>query len=224
MGQAVPQDDLPGSLVPSSDMPQGMSNEDKNKYKNYPISTFAANAVNKLTFGLPEYLNQKFTPEQYAEGQRYQEANPLAANLGSAVGEGAAYAVPTVGGIYKGGQLGAKGAEALIKKFGPDFGQLGRLYGKVQGGITGGSLGGQAGAALPGIVKGEPGEAVAGASVIDQIANKVPFINHLGPITQGIVPAGAAGAAAMSQQLQNLFKTMMQYEAAQKVINQGPQQ
>lgn len=197
---------------------------DNSRYKDAGISTFAANAVNALTFGLPDYLNKTFTPETYAEGQRYQAANPLAANLGTATGEAAGYVVPAGYGAVKGAQLGARGAAALAQRFAPELGNfanLGKLYGKVQGGLTGATMGAQAGAALPGVVKGNPGEAVGAATVVDEFANKMPAINHLGGITGGIVPGIAAGAAGMSQELQNRIKMMMQYEAAKKAIGQG---
>lgn len=199
---------------------------DNSQYKDAGISTFAANAVNALTFGLPEYLNKTLTPATYAEGQKYQEANPLAANLGTATGEVAGFAIPAVGGAVKGAQLGVRGAEALAAKygpalaakFGPQVANIARGYGGLQGSITGATMGAQAGAALPGVVQGDPGQAVAAPSLINQYANKIPMINHLGALTGNIVPAAAAGAATATQSLRDKMRAL----AASKVI--GPQQ
>jgi hypothetical protein len=204
MGQAVPESDLPGSEVPMADMPDAV---DKKKYGNAPASTFAANAVNALTFGLPEYLNKTFTPENYAELQQYQMANPMAANMGTATGEVAGFAVPAGYGAVKGAQLGLRGAEALLAKYGPNLGELARLYGKSQAGLTGGAMGAQAGSAVPGIVSGDPGSAVAGPELINQYASKIPMINHLGALTGNIVPAVAGVAATGTQALKNQLMT-----------------
>lgn len=231
MGQAVPEDDLPGSVVPEDDLPGGKKTTsvgpvapDNSQYKDAGISTFAANAVNALTFGLPEYLNKTLTPATYAEGQKYQEANPLAANLGTGTGEVAGFAIPAVGGAIKGAQLGLRGAEALaakygpamVAKFGPTVNNLLRGYGASQGAITGATMGAQAGSALPGIVQGNPGQAVAAPTLINQYANKIPMINHLGALTGNIVPAAAAGAASATQSL----KDKMRLEAAKRVLGQ----
>ena len=67
MSKAVPDNDLPDSLVPEDDLPDGKKKltpvaPDNSQYKDAGISTFAANAVNALTFGLPEYLNKTLTP------------------------------------------------------------------------------------------------------------------------------------------------------------------
>ena len=200
MGQAVPESDLPGSEVPQADMPDAV---DKKKYGNAPASTFAANTVNALTFGLPEYLSKTFTPESYAEIQQYQMANPMAANMGTATGEVAGFAVPAGYGAVKGAQLGLRGAEALLAKYGPNLGELARLYGKSQAGLTGGAMGAQVGSAVPGVVSGDPGSAVAGPELINQYASKIPMINHLGALTGNIVPAIAGVAATGTQALKN---------------------
>lgn len=196
MGQPVPESDLPGSEVPAADLPNA---KDLSKYENSPISTFAANAVNALTFGLPEYLNKKFTPETYAEGQKYQEANPMAANLGSTVGEAAGYAIPGAYGAVKGAQMGARGAGALMSRYAPNLGtnfqQLGRLYGGAQGATAGGTMGAQVGAAVPGVVSGNPAQAVAAPELVNQATNQVPFFSQLSGVTGHAVPA-AAGALA----------------------------
>lgn len=236
MSKAVPDSDLPDSQVPEDDLPDSKKKltavaPDNTQYQNAPISTFAANAVNALTFGLPEYLNKTFTPEQYAEGQKYQQANPLAANLGTATGEVAGYAIPSGIGAVKGAQLGVRGAEAAMKRFGPQlaemagpameqFANLGRLYGKGQGAVAGATMGAQAGAALPGIAQGSPGQAVAAPELINQFANKIPGLSHLNTVTGNIVPAVAGGAASVSQSFQNNIKDMMKYIAAKKVLGQ----
>jgi len=187
--------------------PQATSTEavDNSKYQNAPASTFAANAINSLTFGLPDYLNKTFTPQTYAEGQRYQEANPLAANLGTASGEVAGYAVPGVYGAVKGGQLGVKAVNALSKKLAPELSAnetlaaISRLYGRAVGATTGGTMGAQTGAALPGVVQGDPGKAVAASELVNQYASQIPGVSPLGGLTGHIVPAIAGGAASLSQ-------------------------
>jgi hypothetical protein len=175
---------------------KGPAVPDNSKYKDHPVSTFAANAINALTFGLPEYLNKTITPATWAEGQKYQEANPMAANLGTATGDVAGVAIPAVGGAVKGAQLGVKGVNKLMEKFGQNLPELAKLYGKSQAGITGATMGAQAGSALPGIVQGDVGKAVAVPAVINEYANKIPYINHLGPLTGPIVPAAAGMAAS----------------------------
>lgn len=197
-----------------------------NSQYNAPVSTFLANAINSATFGLPDYLNKTFTPETYAEGQRYQAANPMAANLGTATGEVAGYALPAGYGAVKGAQLGLRGAEALAGRFAPNLANLGKLadyaklYGKSQAALTGATMGAQAGAALPGVLQGDPGRAVAAPELINQYANKLPAINHLGPVAGNIVPAVAGGAASIAQNMKDRMRMIMQYEAAKKVLGQ----
>ena len=218
MGQPVPESDLPGSEVPVSDLPD---QQDQSKYQGHPISTFAANAVNALTFGLPDYLNKKFTPETYAEGQKYQVANPMAANLGSTVGEAAGYAIPGGYGAIKGAQLGARGTGALLSKYAPDLSegakQLFRLYGGAQGATAGGTMGAQIGAAVPGVVSGNPGQAVAAPELVNQATSQVPFFSQLSgitghavPLTAGVLASGVNRAATSTTDINNQYQEHVQ--------------
>lgn len=174
---------------------------DIKKYQDYPISTFAANAVNALTFGLPDYLNKTFTPEDYSNAQLYNQANPMAANLGSTVGEAAGYAIPGAYGAVKGAQMGARGAGALLSRYAPDLSagakQIGRIYGGAQGATAGGTMGAQTGAAVPGVIAGNPAQAVAAPELVNQATSQVPFFSQLSGITGHAVPAVAGAAASM---------------------------
>jgi hypothetical protein len=200
--------------------------EDNSKYQNAGISTFLANAVNSATFGLPDFLNKTFTPDTYAETQKYNAANPMAATAGDIAG----YVVPTGAGAIKGAQAGAKiapmvakGAENLVGKIAPtaagSYPTLGPIVNEAsrwltqKAGVTGGGiLGAQTGAALPGVVHGNPGEAVAGAEAI----NNTPYVPNIPGPAQHAVPAVAAGAANMTQDA--YIKMRMQYEAAMKAL------
>jgi hypothetical protein len=194
MGRAVPENDLPGSVVPEDDLPGAVDNSKYGGALN-AAGTFAANAINSLTLGLPDYLNKTFTPETYAETEKYKAANPIAATGGEIAG----YAIPTVAGAVKGAKLGVQAADALARRFAPALPDLGRWYGRSQGALTGGTMGAQTAAAVPGIVQGEPGKAVAGPSMINQAAGSIPMIHHLNPVMGNVVPA-AAGAAASAVQ------------------------
>ena len=228
MGQLVPDSDLPDKTVPTSDLPSSQAqtpNQDKYGGTLNAAGTFAANAVNSLTFGLPEYLNKTFTPESYAEGQKYQAANPVASNLGTATGEAAGFVIPAGYGAVKGAQLGVRGAEALAARYAPNLGKyadLANLYGKSQGAITGATMGAQVGSALPGVVKGNPAEAVAAPTIVNEYANKFPMINHLGGVTGNIVPATAGAAAIASQEIQkninDKINNMVRYMALKKIM------
>jgi len=189
----------------------------ENKYESHPISTFLANAVNSATFGLPDYLNKKFTPETYAEGQKYQQANPVAATAGDVAG----YVVPTGVGAIKGAQLGAKVATGLAERFAPKIPELAKLYGQSQGAITGATMGAQTVAAAPGVMQGDPGRAVAGPTIVNQYANSIPMINHLGGATGLAVPAVAGYAAEQVRVQQERAKQQRQAQA-QAVLAQPP--
>ena len=200
--------------------------EDNSKYQNAGVSTFLANAVNSATFGLPDYLNKTFTPETYAETQKYANANPMAATAGDVAG----YLVPTGAGAIKGAQLGAKaapmiarGAENLVGKIaptaagsyptiGPMVNEASRWLAQKAGMSTGGIVGAQTAAALPGVVQGNPAQAVTGAEAI----NNIPYVPSLPGPAQHAVPAMAAGAAGMTQDA--YMKIKMQYEAAKRVL------
>ena len=232
MGIAVPESDLPGSEVPENDLP---GNLDKRKYEDHPISSFAANAVNAISFGLPDYLNKKFTPETYAEGQQYDQANPLATNLGTVTGDVAGFAIPAIGGAVKGAQMGARYAPAigsLAEKLGakmfpgaanqfstisPAFNEASKFIKQGVGAGIGGILGTQAGASLPGIIQGDPTKAVLGAEAV----NNIPYVPSIPGPAQHAIPAIAAGAANLSQSIQEKIKSMIQYEAAKKALGQG---
>ena len=131
----------------------------------------------------------------------YQEANPMAANLGTATGDVAGYALPAGYGVVKGAQLGAKGAGMLANRLAPElannstFAGLAKLYGRATGAATGGTIGAQTGAAAPGVITGDPGRAVAGAEIVNQYANQIPGVNPLGGATGLVVPAVAGYAA-----------------------------
>jgi hypothetical protein len=233
MGQAVPEDDLPGAVsnkaVPANDLPGAVDNS---KYQDHPISTFAAQAINSLTFGLPDYLNKTFTPDTYAETQKYVNANPLAANTGDIAGTVAGYAIPVGAGIRAGANIGARGAEMAVKKFAPEiatgqYAPLAKLYGRFTGATTGGTMGAQTAAALPGLVQGNPGQAVASAEMVNQYANQIPGASPLGGVTGHIIPGiiGVGGEAynATKQAIaeknkQDRIKMQMQYEAAKRVL------
>lgn len=211
MGQAVPESDLPGAEVPASDLPGGV---DEKKYGGAmnAAGTFLANAINSATLGLPDYLNKTFTPSLYAEGEKYKEANPIAATAGDVAG----YVVPTGAGAVKGAQLGSKIATRAAERFAPAIPDLAKFYGKTQGGITGATMGAQTAAAIPGIIQGDPAMAVAAPEAVNQFANQAPMINHLGGLTGHIVPGLAGGAAALTQDA--YLKMKMQYEAAKRVL------
>jgi len=190
--------------------------EDNSKYQDAGVSTFLANAINSATFGLPDYLNKTFSPETYAETQKYVNANPVAATAGDVAG----YVIPTGAGAIKGAQLGGRVAGGLIERFAPNIPDLARLYGKTQGGITGATMGAQTAAAIPGVMQGNPGMAVAAPEVVNQYAGMAPMINHLQGLTGHIVPAVAGAAASVSQSMQERMRMLMQYEAAKKVLGQ----
>jgi len=193
---------------------------DMKKYQDHPISTFAANAVNALTFGLPDYLNKTFTPEDYSNAQFYNQANPMAANLGSTVGEAAGYAVPGAYGAVKGAQLGARGAGALLSRYAPDLSagiqQLGKLYGGIQGAATGGTMGAQAGAAVPGVIAGNPAQAVAAPELVNQVSKQMPFLSPLNGVTGHVVPAAAGAAASMVNSTNKQYSDMVRQNQAQQ--------
>lgn len=204
--------------------------EDLSKYKDSGISTFLASAINSATFGLPEYLNKKFTPATYAEGEKYREANPMAATAG----EYAGYVIPTGAGAIKGAQLGAKllpaatrGAEKLMTKsvpgavgnyptIGPAARELLNFVTQKAGATAGGIVGAQTAASIPGIVAGNPAQAVTGAEVI----NNLPYVPSLPGPAQHAVPFIAGEAARKSQELQERIKEMIKYEAAKRAMGQ----
>lgn len=190
--------------------------EDNSKYQNAGVSTFLANAVNSATFGLPDYLNKTFSPETYAETQKYVNANPMAATAGDIAG----YAIPTGAGAVKGAQLGGRVATGLAERFAPNIPALAKFYGQSQGGITGATMGAQAVSALPGVIQGNPGQAVAAPEVVNQYANMAPMINHLGGLTGHVVPAMAGVAATATQSMQDRIRDMMKYVAAKRVLGQ----
>jgi hypothetical protein len=212
---------------------------DNSKYENSGISTFLANAINSATFGLPDYLNKTFTPDSYAEGQRYNNANPLAANTGDIAGTVAGYAVPIGAGIKTGAKIGSMATDSILKRFAPEiaagnFAPLARLYGKLTGAATGGQMGAQVAGAAPGIIEGNPGKAVAGAELVGQYGNMIPGVSPLGGITSHIVPgvAGVTAEAMKSAQeaiaiknKKDLLRMQMQTEAAKRIIpfQSGPQ-
>lgn len=212
MGQAVPVEDLPGTAVPTSDLPGAVDNS---QYAGHPISTFLANAINSATFGLPDYLNRKFTPEQYAEAQRYIQANPVAATAGDIAG----YAVPTGAGVIKGAQLGARGASMLASRVAPELAAnpvasaLTRLYGQATGAATGGTMGAQMGAAAPGLLEGNPAKAVAGAELVNQYSKQIPGVSPLGGVTGHIIPS-VVGIAAENRRIE--------IERARAILAQPP--
>lgn len=241
MGVAVPEDDLPGAVssnaVPANDLPGGITQPqkpaDNKKYEGYPISTFAAQAINALTFGLPDYLNKTFSPETYAEGQKYVNANPLAANAGEITGNVAGVAIPTGAGIVKGTQLGGKVAQAALKKFAPDLAQsqfapLARLYGNAVGASTGGTMGAQIGAGVSEAARQDnPAAGIAPAEMVNQYANQIPGVSPLGGVTGHVVPLGFAALGEAQDMIreknrQDRIKMQMQYEAAKRVL--GAQQ
>lgn len=170
---------------------------DNSKYKDNPVSTFAANAINSLTFGLPDYLNKTFTPETYAETQKYNEANPMAATAGDVAG----YVVPTGAGAIKGAQLGARVAPKIAQGLEHLLGSattspkiindISKYVATKFGQGTGGILGAQTGAALPGVVQGDAAKAAAGAEAI----NNLPYVPSLPGPAQHAVPALAVEAA-----------------------------
>lgn len=223
MGRAVPENDLPGVEVPASDLPGAV---DTSKYGGAfnAAGTFLANAINSATFGIPDYLNKKFTPETYAEGEKYKAANPIAATAGDVAG----YAVPVGAGIIKGGQLGAKATGSLLERFAPeiargDFSALAKLYGRATGASTGGTMGAQAAAGMPEMFKNNPAGAVAASEMVNQYANQIPGISPLGGVTGHVVPAGyaawgAAQDAVREKNRQDLLKMQMQNEAARRVL------
>jgi hypothetical protein len=115
MSKEVSADDLPDNIVPDDDLPDNLgvatpAPVNNDKYKDHGLSTYAANVVNSATFGLPDYLNKTYTPDTYAEGQRYNEANPLAANLGDITGK----LVPAVPAYMAGRKAVGYGANKAI--------------------------------------------------------------------------------------------------------------
>jgi hypothetical protein len=202
--------------------------EDNSKYGGAlnAAGTFLANTVNSATFGLPDYLNKTFTPETYAEGQKYNQANPMAATAGDIAG----YVIPTGAGVIKGAQLGAKvvpalarGAEYLAGKIvpnaavsyptiGPAIREAANFLTQKTGAVGGGIIGAQTAAALPGVVHGNPAEAAAGGEAI----NNLPYTPNIPGPLQHAVPALGAGAASLTQDA--YIKMRMQYEAAMKAL------
>lgn len=169
-----------------------------------PLTTFAAKAVNAVGFGLPEYLEKKFQPERYAQSQQAMAANPQAARYGEMTGDVTALAVPAIGGLYKGAQLGGQAVNALSRRLAPELatgsvGQLGSLYGRAQGAATGGVMGAQLGASVPGVIQGKPEQSVAAAGLVNQYANMIPFTSPLNGATGNIVPAVVGGAGELAK-------------------------
>ena len=76
-----------------------------------PVETFAAKAVNALSFGLPEYLDKRFGGPGQSPEQRQQiiaaseAANPIASTTGEITGDVASLLAPVGAGV----KLGIKG-------------------------------------------------------------------------------------------------------------------
>lgn len=204
---------------------------DQSKYANHPKSTFAAEALNALTFGLPDYLSKTFTPETYAEGQKYKAANPAAASAGQIAGDVAGLAIPAVGGAVKGFQYGPRIIEAGAKRFAPELaagtaGDIAKFFGRAQGAATGGFMGAQLGAAAPDIIQSNPAQAVAKSELVNQYAKDIPYINPLpGPLGHA-VPAVAGALADYKMpgltQLKEGYQRLTAPQAQPSVATQPP--
>jgi hypothetical protein len=215
-------------------------NSAASKPKESPITTFASKAINALGFGFPEYMEKKFQPERYAQSQQSMAGNPLAANTGEIAGDIAGLIIPGFGAV-KGAQIGgrvlpkvASGVEGLIGKVGlgsaERFPTLGPIASEATRYLTqkagmgiGGILGAQTGAALPGIVQGDPAKAASRAEMV----NNIPYVPTIPGPAQHAVPALAAGAAGYVQSGMNALKdtfTPQQQSAPQQssVLQQPP--